>query len=215
MDNSGSAFLVARDQLRWRVAVGLVAVITAVMLGLGPMNASLDLPVASQLAWVVGICGAMLLILLWRLPKAIGVRVAFGTFALLSVAAMAYGAWRGHSIHHWGYLFPPLIVFLLRPRIAAFAMAGFGLYTLLISAHLLDSLDIVRFVSIYTLLAGFITTFALLEEEAGLPGPRVRRRAAVAASAGGLAGCGGDHGSTRQGGGLECQRGAHLRLARQ
>lgn len=166
--DSGKAFFEARDRLRWRASLGLLALTTVIMLALSPLNAAMDFGVPSQLAAVAAGISGLLFVLVWRLPQPLGMHVAGAVFVLLVLGAIAIGAMKGHSIHNWAYLFPVQMVFLLRPRRAALAMACLGLYAMLVSAHLLTALEIVRFASVYLLLCGFVTTFALVEEQASL-----------------------------------------------
>ncbi|MFN7663330.1 MAG: PAS domain S-box protein [Inhella sp.] len=161
-------FFEAREHLRWRATLALLAITTGIMLVLGPLSAAMGHSVAALLAGITAGVGALLFLLVMGLPKPLGVHVAGATMGLYTVIAIAMGSIQGHSVHHWAYLFPAQMVFLLRPRRAALAMGGLGLYALLASAHLLSQIEILRFACIYLLLCGLVTTFALAEEQAGL-----------------------------------------------
>jgi diguanylate cyclase (GGDEF)-like protein len=160
------SFTILRETLRWRVALVLGALIMILMIGLGVFNTVNGFHDTARLAWVVlatsGGCVAALLLL----PRQLGGTVFFGMIAVLLVAVMAFGALTGRTMHHWAFIFPPVLIFILRAGPALVAMIAFGAYTCWLIAPLLPPVDTVRFGSSFGLLICFMYTYALLEERA-------------------------------------------------
>jgi diguanylate cyclase (GGDEF)-like protein len=155
-----------RDAIRWRMAVVLAALMLVLMLALGISNSRMGLADTSRLAWIVFAVDALSLLALWRLPKRHGALLFFGLIVALLVFAVVFGGWHGRSLHYWGYLFPPVVVFLLPAWWALAAMIVFGVFTAMIGAVLLPVIEVIRFASVYGLLVCFVTTYALLEAQA-------------------------------------------------
>ena len=84
----------------------------------------------------------------------------------LLVAVIAYGYQHGRNMQHWAYIFPPVLVFLLRARSALFGMLIYGVYASTLTAWLLPPIEVVRFASGYGLLVCFMFTYSLLQEGA-------------------------------------------------
>lgn len=156
-----------RETLRWRVALVLVALMSTLMLALGLLNTSMGFADTARLAWIVFTLNATSLAGLLLLPRRIGATAFFTVILGLIVFALAYGWWHGRPLHYWGFLFPPVVVFLLPAWRAMLAMVAFGLVASAVTATQLPAIDVVRFASVYGLLACFVTTYALLEERAG------------------------------------------------
>jgi len=156
-----------REALRWRVALVLVGLVSTLMLLLGLLNTTLGLAETAQLAWIVLVFNALSLAGLLLLPRRIGVPGFFTVALGLIVFTVGFGGWHEHPLHHWGYLFPPVVVFLLPAWRAMAAMLVFGALTSVLSASFLPPIEVIRFASVYGLMVCFVTTYALLEERAG------------------------------------------------
>jgi diguanylate cyclase (GGDEF)-like protein len=156
-----------RTTLRWRMAVLLAALILALMLVLGVSNQRMGFDDTSRLAWIVAGCAFLSLLGLWRLPRALGAALFFAMVAGLVVFAITFGWWHGRAMAYWAFLFPPVVVFLLRARFALLAMVAFGAFTAWLTSTLAPAIDVIRFASVYGLLICFVTTYAVLEERAG------------------------------------------------
>ncbi|MFY2765052.1 diguanylate cyclase [Arenimonas sp. MALMAid1274] len=162
------SFSLLRELMRWRVAMVLSVLIAVLMVVLGSVNVRMGLQDTAQLAWIVlGIALACIVALL-VLPRHTGGTVFFCAIALLMVGVMAFGWYHGRNMQHWAYIFPPVIVFLLRSDRALVAMVLFGLYASAMTLPLVPGIDVVRFASGYGLLVCFMYTYALLQERAAL-----------------------------------------------
>ena len=158
------SFAILRDTMRWRVAVVLAALIMVLMVALAALNTQLGLRDTATLAWGIlaatGACMAGLLML----PRRLGGTVFFVVITAILVGVPAYGLEHGRSMQHWAYIFPPLVVFLLRAGPSLAAMLVYGIYTTIVTAQLLPAIEVVRFASGYGLLVCFMYTYALLQE---------------------------------------------------
>ena len=162
------SFTLLREEMRWRVAVVLSTLIAVLMVVLGTINTRLGIADNALLAWIVLAIALACLLGLVRLPKHQGGTLFFVTIAVLLVAVMAYGYHFGRSMQHWAYIFPPVLVFLLRAGPALAGMVAFGAYASLMIAPQLEPIAIVRFSSGYGLLVCFMYTYALLQEQAAV-----------------------------------------------
>ena len=162
------SFTQLREEMRWRVAVVLSVLIALLMTALGIVNTRLSTPDTALLAWAVLGIALVCLFALLRLPKQQGGTLFFVTIAVLLVAVMAYGMAYGRAMQHWAYIFPPLLVFLLRSGPALAGMVLFGVYASATIAPNVKGIDIVRFASGYGLLVCFMYTYALLQEKAAV-----------------------------------------------
>jgi diguanylate cyclase (GGDEF)-like protein len=162
------SFTLLRELMRWRVALVLSVLIFGLMIVLGTINTRLGLPDTARLAWIVlaiaGGCIAALLVL----PRHLGGTVFFVAIALLLVGVMAFGLHHDRPMQHWAYIFPPVIVFLVRSDRALAVMIAFGIYASATIAPLIPAIDVIRFASGYGLLVCFMFTYALLQERAAL-----------------------------------------------
>jgi diguanylate cyclase (GGDEF)-like protein len=160
------SYSILRENLRWRTALQLGALVVVLMVGLGVFNELHDYADTALLAWMVlalvGGCVVALLVL----PRRLGGDIFFGALALILVLVMALGWVFERPMQHWAYIFPPVVAFLLRPGWALAAMIVFGVYVSAITAQLSPLIDTVRFASGYGLLLFFVYTYALLEERA-------------------------------------------------
>ncbi|MBS3959934.1 MAG: GGDEF domain-containing protein [Xanthomonadaceae bacterium] len=167
MERHPSSYARERELLRWRVALVLVVLVSALMLALGILNTRLGIEETARLAWIVFALNALSLVALFLLPRRYGVPGFFATILGLLVFTVGFGWWNDHPLHHWGYLFPPVAVFLFRAWLALAAMLLFGLGTVALASTHAPLIEVVRFASVYGLLVCFVTTYALLEERAG------------------------------------------------
>jgi diguanylate cyclase (GGDEF)-like protein len=160
------SYSILRENLRWRTALALGALVIVLMVGLGIFNLRHDYADAALLAWAVlaAVGGGMIVLLV--LPRGLGGDIFFSALAVILVLVMAVGWYLDRPMQHWAYIFPPLVAFLLRPGWALAAMIIFGAYTSAINAQMLPLIDTVRFASGYGLLLFFMYTYALLEERA-------------------------------------------------
>jgi diguanylate cyclase (GGDEF)-like protein len=108
------------------------------------------------------VCSVALL----RLPRQLGATVFFAMIATSLAGAMVFGQFHGRPMQAWAYVFPPVVIFLLRSNWALAAMVAFGAYVCWYIAALVPAIDVVRFGSAYGLLVCFMYTYALLEEKA-------------------------------------------------
>jgi hypothetical protein len=154
------------DTIRWREALVLGALIGVLMIVLGLLNTSLGHHDTALLAWAILVvilgCLAMLLLV----PRRLGGTLFFAAIATLLVLIMLFGHVQQRPMQHWGYIFPPLIAFLLRPAPALAAMVVYGLLVLGSNWAVLSLIERVRFGSAYGLLTGFTYTYALLQHHA-------------------------------------------------
>jgi diguanylate cyclase (GGDEF)-like protein len=114
---------------------------------------------------VFAVSGASVVALLF-LPRRQGGTVFFATVAALLIVVPLFGLQHGRNMQHWAYIFPPLLVFLLRAGPSLAAMVSYGAYVTWITALLLPSIEVVRFASGYGLMVCFMYTYALLQERA-------------------------------------------------
>jgi diguanylate cyclase (GGDEF)-like protein len=160
------SFSLFADTIRWRVALVLGVLIALLMVVLGFLNISLGQQDMAALSWAILAVVIGCLVALVLLPRRLGGTLFFGAIAALLVLAMVFGHVQQRPMQHWGYIFPPLIAFLLRPGPALAAMIGFGLLVLGSHWTLLSLIERVRFGSAYGLLVGFTFTYALLQHHA-------------------------------------------------
>lgn len=160
------SFSLLKATMRWRVAVVLSVLLLVLTCTLALLNTHLALPDTAHLAWLAFSVSAVCLVLLWRLPRALGAIVFFNAIALLLILVPVYGLYYGRAMQYWSYVFPPLLVFLLPSKRALIGMVAYGLYVVAVLMQLIPVIDIVRFASGYGLTVCFIYTYALLEERA-------------------------------------------------
>lgn len=166
LDLRRDSFSQLRDVLRWRVALVLSVLIAVLMVVLGSLNTRMGLADTALLAWVVLGIAVVCILGLLILPKAQGGTLFFLSIALLLVAVMAFGLYHGRNMQHWAYIFPPVLIFLVRSGPALAGMIAFGVYASFVTALLLPAIEVVRFSSGYGLLVCFMYTYALLQERA-------------------------------------------------
>jgi diguanylate cyclase (GGDEF)-like protein len=162
------SFTLLREEMRWRVAVVLSVLIAVLMVVLGTINTRLGITDTAMLSWLVLAVALACLVILAKLPKHQGGTLFFIIIAALLVFIMAFGYHFGRSMQHWAYIFPPVLVFLLRAGPALAGMVAFGVYASLSIAPQLESIGVVRFASGYGMLVCFMYTYALLQEQAAV-----------------------------------------------
>ena len=162
------SFSLLREDMRWRVALFLSLVIAVLMVVLGTLNTHLGLDDRAQLAWIVLAVVSACLACLLLLPRHLGGSIFFVAVALMLVGVMAFGIYHGRNMQHWAYIFPPVLVFLLRSRLALAGMLLFGVYASAMTLPLVPMIDVVRFASGYGLMVCFMYTYALLQEQAAV-----------------------------------------------
>ncbi|MEO8671100.1 MAG: GGDEF domain-containing protein [Tahibacter sp.] len=160
------SFSILRDTMRWRVALVLGSLVMLLMLALATVNSRLGYLDNANLSWVVfGVSGASVIGLLF-LPRRLGGTVFFTTVAALLIFVPWFGLQHGRNMQHWAYIFPPMLVFLLRAGPALAAMIAYGLMITWITSLLVPVIEVVRFGSGYGLMVCFMYTYALLQERA-------------------------------------------------
>lgn len=160
------SFTVLRATMRWRVGLVLGVLVMVLMVALGTLNTQLGLKDTAQLAWVVLAVSGISVVGLLLSPRHLGGTIYFTAVAMLLIFIPAFGLYHGRPMQHWAYIFPPLLVFLIRSRPALIGMVLYGIYVVFTLKPLIPTIDIVRFASGYGLLVCFIYTYALLEERA-------------------------------------------------
>ncbi len=155
-----------RANMRWRVGLVLGVLVMILMVALGALNTQLGLKDTAQLAWVVLAVSGISVLGLVLSPRHVGGTVFFTAVTMLLVFVPAFGLYHGRPMQHWAYIFPPLLVFLIRSRPALVGMVLYGIYVVFTLRPLIPLIDVVRFASGYGLLVCFIYTYALLEERA-------------------------------------------------
>ncbi len=161
------SFSILRETLRWRVAMVLSGLVMLLMIALGILNTRLGYADTAFLSWAVLGAVSGCVIALLTLPRGLGGAVFFGVVAVALTLVIGFGGYSGRSMHHWAYILPPVLVFLLRPGLALTGMLLFGVFATAITALLLPMIEVVRFTSGYGLLVCFMYTYALLESRAG------------------------------------------------
>lgn len=160
------SYSILRANLRWRVALVLGVLVMTLMLALAALNRHLGYADTALLSWIIfGVTGACVVALL-TLPRELGGTVFFAVIAVALLLVPAYGLEHGRNMQHWAYIFPPVMVFLMRAGPALATMLVYGLYVTLVTTPLLPGIDVVRFASGYGLLVCFLYTYALLQERA-------------------------------------------------
>ncbi|MBX3698184.1 MAG: GGDEF domain-containing protein [Dokdonella sp.] len=160
------SFITLRDTIRWRVALVLAILIVVLMITLGTINTILGLTDTARLAWAVLAAASATLIALLMLSRRLGGTIFFTSIAAILLIVPVYGLENDRNMQHWAYIFPPLLVFLLRPGPSLAAMVAYGVYVSWITALLLPPIEVVRFSSGYGLMVCFMYTYALLQEQA-------------------------------------------------
>lgn len=155
-----------RANMRWRVGIVLGVLVMLLMIALATLNTQLGLKDTAQLAWIVLAVSGISVIGLLLSPRHIGGTVFFSAIAMLLVFVPIFGMYHGRPMQHWAYIFPPLLVFLIRAKPALVGMVLYGIYVVFTLKPMLPMIDIVRFASGYGLLVCFIYAYALLEERA-------------------------------------------------
>ena len=160
------SFITLRDTIRWRVALVLAILIVVLMITLGTINTILGLTDTARLAWAVLAAASATLVALLMLSRRLGGTIFFTSIAAILLIVPVYGLENDRNMQHWAYIFPPLLVFLLRPGPSLAAMVAYGVYVSWITALLLPPIEVVRFSSGYGLMVCFMYTYALLQEQA-------------------------------------------------
>ena len=155
-----------RANMRWRVGIVLGVLVMLLMVALATLNTQLGLKDTAQLAWIVFAASGISVTGLLLSPRHIGGTVFFFAIALILVFVPIFGMYHGRPMQHWAYIFPPLLVFLIRSKPALVGMVLYGVYVVFTLKTLIPMIDVVRFASGYGLLVCFIYTYALLEERA-------------------------------------------------
>lgn len=144
----------------------LSVLIVVLMSVLGTINTSLGLGDTARLAWgVLAVASANLLALL-VMSRRLGGTIFFTSIAVVLLVVPLYGFENDRNMQHWAYIFPPLLVFLLRPGPSLAAMVAYGIYVSWVTALLLPPIEVVRFASGYGLMVCFMFTYALLQDRA-------------------------------------------------
>ncbi len=160
------SFITLRDAIRWRVALVLSVLIVVLMIVLGAINTSLGLGDTARLAWGVLAVASANLVALLALSRRLGGTIFFTSIAVILLVVPLYGFENDRNMQHWAYIFPPLLVFLLRPGPSLLAMVAYGIYVSWFTALLLPPIEVVRFASGYGLMVCFMFTYALLQDRA-------------------------------------------------
>lgn len=160
------SFITLRDTIRWRVALVLAILIAVLMITLGSINSVLGLTDTARLAWAVLAVAIASVVALLMLSRRLGGTIFFSSIAAILLIVPIYGLENDRNMQHWAYIFPPLLVFLLRPGPALVAMVVYGGYVSWITALLLSPIEVVRFSSGYGLMVCFMYTYAQLQEQA-------------------------------------------------
>lgn len=77
-----------------------------------------------------------------------------------------FGYQQGRTFHYWAYVLPPVLFFLMRPAPALLGMIAFGIYASAMVMPFTPWIHMARFGLSYSLLVGFMYTYALLEAKA-------------------------------------------------
>jgi diguanylate cyclase (GGDEF)-like protein len=160
------SYSLLRETLRWRVALVLGVLIIALMAALGTLNSHLGLDDTALLAWIVLAVTSICVLLLLTLSRELSGTIFFCVIAAALLVVPAFGLQHGRTLQHWAYIFPPVMVFLMRAGPALWLMLIYGIYVTLMIAPILPGIDAVRFASGYGLLVCFLYTYALLQERA-------------------------------------------------
>ena len=144
----------------------LGSLILVLMLALAAINTHLGLADTAQLAWGVFGAAAACVVALLVLPHRLGGTIFFTGIAAILLVVPIYGLENDRNMQHWAYIFPPVLVFLLRPGHSLAAMMFYGIYVSWTTALLLPSIEVVRFASGYGMTVCFMYTYALLQDRA-------------------------------------------------
>ena len=162
------SYTILRETLRWRVAFVLGVLIVVLMVALGTLNTQLGLRDTANLAWGVLAMATVCIAALIALPRGLGGAMFFMMIAATLLIVPAYGLANGRNMQHWAYIYPAVMIFLLRPNFALAAMIAYGAYVSWATAALLPMIEVVRFASGYGLLVCFMYTYALLQQRAAV-----------------------------------------------
>ncbi|MEO6173272.1 MAG: GGDEF domain-containing protein [Arenimonas sp.] len=160
------SFSTLRANMRWRVGLVLGVLVMVLMVALGTLNTQLGLKDTAQLSWVVLVVSGLSVFGLLISPRHLGGTIFFTAIVIILVFVPAFGFYHGRPMQHWAYIFPPLLVFLIRARPALVGMVLYGIYIVFTVKSIIPMIDVVRFASGYGLMVCFIYTYALLEERA-------------------------------------------------
>src|SRR6478752_4261695 len=122
------SYSILREELRWRVALVLGVLIVVVMVAIGTLNTELGLPDTANLAWGVLAASAACVVALLLLPRGIGGTVFFVAIAAILIVVPAFGLAHGRNMQHWAYIFPAVVIFLMRPGPSLVAIILYGVY---------------------------------------------------------------------------------------
>lgn len=160
------SYSILREELRWRVALVLGVMIVVLMVALGSLNTRLGLADTAELAWWVLAASSACVVGLLLLPRGVGGTLFFLMIVATLLVVPAFGLYHGRNMQHWAYIFPAVIIFLMRPGPGLLAIVAYGVYVSWATARLLPAIEVVRFASGYGLLICFMYTYALLQERA-------------------------------------------------
>jgi len=148
------------------VAVVLALLVMALMVMLGIINTRIGLIDTARMAWIVLAVSSACLVGLVTLPRRLGGTIFFACIAAVLLVIPAYGLDHQRNMQHWAYIFPPLLVFLMRPGPSLVVMILYGIYMSWVTSLLLPMIDVVRFASGYGMTVCFMYTYALLQDRA-------------------------------------------------
>lgn len=160
------SYSLLRETLRWRVALVLGVLGIVLLATLVVVNMHMGLNDSAVLSGVALAAISVCVVLLLVLPRELGATIYFWTTAAVLLVLPAVGLHHGHSLQHWAYLFPPVMIFLLRAGPALCLMLIYGIGVTVMIALWFPGIDAVRFASGYGLLSCFLYTYALLQERA-------------------------------------------------
>ncbi|UXI69792.1 GGDEF domain-containing protein [Tahibacter amnicola] len=160
------SFTLLRERTRWRIALLMCLFGMGMMVVLGLLNARDGRQDSVFLSIAVFSVLAVCLVMLLALPRSTGGKIYFWITIGVLVYLPLFGLQQGRTFHYWAYVLPPVLFFLMRPKPALVAMIAFGIYACAMVAPFTPWIDVARIGLSYSLLVGFMYTYALLEESA-------------------------------------------------
>lgn len=160
------SYTMLRETMRWRVALVLASLVGGLMFAIALMNRSLGYGGGEVLAWISSAVGVACIAALLLAPRHLGGTIFFAAVTVLLLVVPAYGIWQDRPMPHWCYVFPCVLIFLLRAGPALVAMIAYGIYAGAAMATQLAPIEVVRFACGYGMLVCFMYTYALLEQRA-------------------------------------------------
>ncbi len=152
-------------RVRWRLAVGIVALLVPLLIVVAATNHADQRPAAALISLLAASLIAAFAFFAWRRGHDGGGDLIFSGCCAILVLVPLLALITRVDVHFWFYVFPPILVLATR-RHLLWLMLAYGIYTSATLSTLLPIADLVRFASSYLAVSILVLTAAQLNGRA-------------------------------------------------